>query len=498
MKKQIFFFLGVVSLVMAACTSGDTVTMSRETLNDKIRGGWAGQAIGCTYGGPTEFRYRGEVIPDSIEIPWPEGYLKTTYVNNPNLYDDLYMDLTFLDVFNRLGLDAPLDSFTQAFAYADYHLWHANQEARSNIMKGLKAPDTGHWKNNPHADDIDYQIEADYAGLMCPGMPNTASEISDGIGHIMNYGDGWYGGIYVGALYALAFVENNVETVVEKALQTIPAKSRFYQCMADMIRCYREWPDDWKRTWQYCQNHYADERGCPEGVKDAFDIDALINSAYIVISLLYGEGDFGRTIDIATRCGQDSDCNPASAGGVLGCLMGYDALPEEWKKNLYEVEDMPLKYTTISLNDTYAMTERLALELIEREGGKCSDKKVVIRTQQPEAVRYEESFEGLKVGEVLPGRLLPEFGTLEFDGCGVVVCCDARCSNENYVAQVAVYVDGDSVMTGVAPVAYHDRSQELCWFYDLPEGHHTLNLNWLNPEGDAWVNLYRIVTYHKE
>ena len=117
MKKQIFFFLGVVSLVMAACTSGDTVTLSRETLNDKIRGGWAGQAIGCTYGGPTEFRYRGEVIHDSIDIPWPEGYLKTTYVNNPNLYDDLYMDLTFLDVFNRLGLDAPLDSFTQAFAY---------------------------------------------------------------------------------------------------------------------------------------------------------------------------------------------------------------------------------------------------------------------------------------------------------------------------------------------------------------------------------------------
>ena len=63
----------------------------------------------------------------------------------------------------------------------------------------------GSWKNNPHADCIDYQIESDFAGLMSPGMPNTASEISDKIGHIMNYGDGWYGGVYVGAMYSLAF-----------------------------------------------------------------------------------------------------------------------------------------------------------------------------------------------------------------------------------------------------------------------------------------------------
>ena len=52
-------------------------------------------------------------------------------------------------------------------------------------------PASGHWKNNPHADAIDFQIEADFIGMICPGMVNTASDFSDKIGHIMNYGDGW-------------------------------------------------------------------------------------------------------------------------------------------------------------------------------------------------------------------------------------------------------------------------------------------------------------------
>jgi hypothetical protein len=74
----------------------------------------------------------------------------------------------------------------------------------------------GHWKNNPHADDIDFQIEADFAGLMSPGMINASSEISDKIGHIMNYGDGWYGGVFVAAMYTQAFVSNDIKFVVGK------------------------------------------------------------------------------------------------------------------------------------------------------------------------------------------------------------------------------------------------------------------------------------------
>ena len=198
------------------------IKISPASLRDKIKGGWAGQTIGVTFGGPTEFRYRGTFIQDYENLPWYDGYIKNTMLNNPHLYDDIYMDLTFVEVMERLGVDAPVDSFSNAFANADYSLWHANQAARFNILNGIKAPESGHWKNNPHADDIDYQIEADFAGLMNPGMPNSASEISDKIGHIMNYGDGWYGGVYVGAMYTLAFLSSDIDFIVNEGLKTIP------------------------------------------------------------------------------------------------------------------------------------------------------------------------------------------------------------------------------------------------------------------------------------
>jgi len=142
---------------------GDSLTMSQSVLKDKIKGGWAGQTIGVTFGGPYEFKFNGTFIQDYQPLAWYEGYVKKTMLEIPGLYDDLYMDLTFVDVFERLGLDAPVDSFAHAFAHAGYRLWHANQAARYNILNGMKAPATGHWLNSPHADDIDYQIEADYA-----------------------------------------------------------------------------------------------------------------------------------------------------------------------------------------------------------------------------------------------------------------------------------------------------------------------------------------------
>lgn len=130
-----------------------------------------------------------------------------------------------------------MKDFAVAFATADYNLWHANQAARYNIARGVDNP--GHWLNNPHADDIDYQIEADFAGLMNPGMPNSASQISDKVGHLMCYGDGWYGGVYVGAMYSLAFVSDDIQFIVTEALKTIPEESGFYKCIADVIEWYK-------------------------------------------------------------------------------------------------------------------------------------------------------------------------------------------------------------------------------------------------------------------
>ena len=143
MKKLALVFIAVMSTLCLTAQKKPLVTISPAQLKNKIRGGWAGQTIGVTFGGPYEFQFNGTFIGDYQPLLWYDGYLKNTMVNNPGLYDDLYMDLTFVDVFEKYGLDAPIDSFANAFANAGYMLWHANQAASYNILHGIKAPASG-------------------------------------------------------------------------------------------------------------------------------------------------------------------------------------------------------------------------------------------------------------------------------------------------------------------------------------------------------------------
>ncbi len=384
-----------LAIILSSCGQNKDQTdpfISNDVLSDKIKGGWAGQVIGCTYGGPTEFRYKGVMIPEDTVIPWDASRMKWYFDHAPGLFDDVYMDLTFVEVFENEGLDAPVISHARAFAEADYMLWHANQAARYNILNGLQPPASGYWENNPHADDIDFQIEADFAGLMSPGMVNTASQICDGIGHIMNYGDGWYGGVYVAAMYSLAFIYDEITLIVTESLKTIPAQSTFYQCISDIIDWHQQYPDDWTKTWAECEKKWSFDIGCPDGVFNSFNIDAKINAAYIVIGLLYGEGDYGKTIDISTRCGQDSDCNPASAAGILGTMIGYSQIPAAWKQGLDQVEDLDFKYTNISLNEVYEMGYHQAVSNIIKQGGSEFEDGYHLPDQEIQPMRFEQSF----------------------------------------------------------------------------------------------------------
>jgi len=475
-----FILIGISSYSFAQKALPATITLSSQQLKDKIRGGWAGQTIGVTYGGPVEFKFNGTWIQETQPIVWYDGYLKETMTNIPGLYDDIYMDLTFVDVLERAGLNAPVDSFAKAFAHAEYKLWHANQAARYNILNGIKAPASGHWRNNPHADDIDYQIEADYAGLMSPGMPNTASAISDKIGHIMNYGDGWYGGVYVGAMYSLAFVSNDIHFIVEEALKTIPAKSEFYQCMSDVIKWQKQYPNDWKLTWFELQKKWAMERGCPHGVFEAFNIDAKINAAYVIMGLLYGNGDFGKSIEISARAGQDADCNPSTAGGVLGAMIGYDKIPAYWKAGLKDIEDMDFKYTTMSLNKVYDVGYKHALEMIKSNGGTIAGDKITIKVQSPETVRWEKCFEGLE--PISKTSLKPkndQFYEIAFEGKGIALEGVTEKDDKklpDVVLTAECFVDGKSMGTFNYPTAFTIRRLEIFWKYDLVPGKHILKV----------------------
>ncbi|MBQ2043315.1 MAG: ADP-ribosylglycohydrolase family protein, partial [Bacteroidaceae bacterium] len=139
MKSRFCKVIYLTTLMACLCSplGAKRITMSKEVLMDKIQGGWAGQVIGCTYGGPTEFRYNSRIIEDDVKLRWDNDLIKEYYEKWQGLYDDIYMDLTFVQVFEDKGLDAPIEDFANAFAHAGYPLWHANQSARYNIMNGI-------------------------------------------------------------------------------------------------------------------------------------------------------------------------------------------------------------------------------------------------------------------------------------------------------------------------------------------------------------------------
>ncbi|HVG38968.1 MAG TPA: ADP-ribosylglycohydrolase family protein, partial [Pyrinomonadaceae bacterium] len=355
-------------------------------LADKIRGGWAGQMIGVAYGAPTEFKSNGKIIEANIGNyqNWTPDRIKNAIVQ-----DDLYVEMTFADVMDRLGLDATTEQYGEMFKDSQYNLWHANAAARRLLNQGIKAPLSGDPRYNIHANDIDFQIEADFIGLMTPGLPRESNKYCERVGRVMNYGDGLYGGMFVTGMYAAAFFEKDSRRVVEAGLATIPPASGYAKIVRDTLDWSAKEPD-WKKTWQLIQDKWDKDDPCSDGALNPFNIDARLNGAYIALGLLYGGGDFTKTLDITTRAGQDSDCNPSSAAGVLGVMLGYENIPAEWKAGLDQIADQKFDYTNYSFNSITESTLVRALKVIQGAGGKVVGDEITIPDQTPQPAKLEQ------------------------------------------------------------------------------------------------------------
>ena len=369
MRRLIAVTIAAAFVVCAGCAVVETkpkkvCRLPVEEYVDKMKGGWIGQMAGVGWGGPTEFHAQGRILPENEVPQW-----KPEMINQFG-QDDIYVEMTFLHTLEQYGFKCSIRQAGIDFANSGYPLWHANNAGRTNLRKGIAPPDSGHPEFNKHADDIDYQIEADYAGLISPGMPNMVIELGEKFGRLMNYGDGVYGGQFIGGMYAEAFFENDIEKIVLAGLKCIPANSQYAECVRDVLEWYKNDPDNWEKTWglideKYQKNPDYRRFSCDKG---EFNIDAKINGAYIVMGLLYGKGDPDKTIIITTRCGQDSDCNPSSAAGVLFTTIGFAKLPDKFKSAL-NPEDK-FSHTPYNFPILIEVSEKLAHQAVVRSGGR--------------------------------------------------------------------------------------------------------------------------------
>ena len=158
--------------------------------------------------------------------------------------------MAFLEVLRDKGLDASQEDFADVFRQSKFMLWHANGQARQNLLAGITPNLAGHPQYNPHADDIDFQIECDFIGIISPGLSKSANLICDKVGHIMNYGDGYYAGAFLSSLYTYAYLDTNIPNIIRRALKSIPAQCSYAKIINDILDWYDKNPGDWRKTWE--------------------------------------------------------------------------------------------------------------------------------------------------------------------------------------------------------------------------------------------------------
>lgn len=342
------------------------IGLSENDLYDKLLGAWVGQMAGVVLGADNEFWFQGVMMSES-DVP----DFTTLNINNAFWQDDLYVEITYVEQMAKTGYDTGIDILGEAFKNSTYGLDHANKKGRENLRAGIEASLCGSYLYNSHCDDIDWQIDADFVGEIYAGLVNAAAMRAFEIGHITNYGDGVYGGVFVAAMHAEAYIAQSLEEIITAGFDSIPDGTKFKEVINDVKNQY-ETEKTWEECWQFIEDKWGNDDRCPVGCGSVFNIDAKLNAAYVLMGLLWGEGDFENSMKISMRCGQDSDCNPSTVGGILGNFYGYENIPDKFKAGL-DMTETKFSYTSYSLSDTVYACLAITKQVLEANGATLND-----------------------------------------------------------------------------------------------------------------------------
>jgi ADP-ribosylglycohydrolase len=195
----------------------------------------------------------------------------------------------------------------------------AEKMAYRNYVMGLRYPETARTANE-YCEWIGAQIRADLYGYVSPGQPAEAARMAFSDAAASHVANGIYGAMWVAAALAVAFHEDDPETIVLRALEQVPRGSRFAEHMRATVDAARAHGEDFEQTFEDIERrlgHYH----C---------VHTVNNACVVAAALMHGGHDFGKVITIAVMGGLDTDCNGATAGSIAGAMLGRERLPGRW------------------------------------------------------------------------------------------------------------------------------------------------------------------------
>lgn len=282
---------------------------------DKVHACWVGKNIGGTMGAPYEGRR---------ELLDVKGYATDPNVILPN--DDLDLQLVWLHAMELIG-PYELDCKRLGEFWISYitPFWNEYGLGKTNMRHGMLPPLAGDYRNN-WKDSNGAWIRTEIWASLAPACPEVAAKyaIEDAmVDH--GAGEGTIAAAFVAAMQSAAFVVDSLRTAIDVGLAKIPAESRVAQSVRKVIACYESGisPVDARNAVLEMNLDIGDGW-----------FEAPSNVAYTVLGLLYGEGDFKKSMILALNCGDDTDCTGATVGSTLGILGGMAAIPDDWRAHI--------------------------------------------------------------------------------------------------------------------------------------------------------------------
>jgi ADP-ribosylglycohydrolase len=343
---------------------------------DKVLGCWLGKNIGGTLGAPFEWRRQVNAV----------DFYTQDLAGEPLPNDDLDIQLLWLVALEEQGVEIDAHVLAEYWVlYVTPH-WAEYGTAKINMRSGLQPPLSGVW-NNVFKDSCGAFIRSEIWACIAPGLPRVAARYAyeDAI---LDHGDGEgvYAEVFCAALESAAFVESDLNVLIEIGLSYIPQDCGVAQaarCAIASYRAGRPWLEARHEVLRQYRGGLRPDQVSEEDRERGFDTgqrgwDVPSNIGMLVIGLLYGEGDLDRSLCIAVNCGEDTDCTGATVGSIWGLIHGAQAIPARWidpigrsiKTACLNLGELGLYGGQLpaDVDDLTRRTERIARQVLLRHG----------------------------------------------------------------------------------------------------------------------------------
>lgn len=344
---------------------------------ERTYAGWLGKLIGVRYGAPTEGmsfeklrEYYGEL----------DGYLVD--FKDFAADDDTNGPMFFLRALEDSGKGRDITAEEMSMAWLNYppyehgfYWWggygnSTEHTAYLNLQSGIMAPRSGSVEQNGKtvAEQIGGQIFIDTWGLVAPNNIKLAADLAEKMASVSHGGNGVYGGMFIAAAISAAYTEKDIVKVIDKALSTIPEDCDYAVVTRDIMDFYYENPEDWEKCfWHIRENYWQDKFG------GACHI--IPNSAIMIMSLMYGEGEFDKTLNICHMGGWDTDCTVGNIGAVMGVFVGLDGIDyDKWRKPINDFFVASSTIGSLNIMDAPACVSYIAKQAYKLAGKEAPEK----------------------------------------------------------------------------------------------------------------------------